>query len=817
MIHLTTLGSVRIGTTDGPLSSATGQQAKRLALLSYLAIARPRGAHRRDTILGLLWPELDHERSRSALRQALHGLRKTLGAEAVISRGTELIELDPGVVSCDLHSLEVASGAGDASVVLDLYRGEMLAGLFIADAPAFEHWVDSERARVNALVLEASWQVAEGGGSKATVANVLRGVRAAMALSRSDEAALRRGMRLLSNAGATIEALALHDRFIAEMRREYDVEPSAETTMLADELRRSRREVPIVAKLLTNPPRAAIATVIMPEQPPPATARPNHRRYRIAAAVGVAIVLVGVAAELAPSAESELDPRQVSVMQFTADGPALDSIAHRLTVETRATLSSLDGMMVLADNRSSVARAGTIVRGRLTRDDDAVELRAELVDARTGKIKRTVISHAASQEMVSAIAAKFNDRIAAALSASLYPGWGSSLSQPPSYRGYQLFVDGMRRIRAEDHDGAVAAFRQAFSEDSTFTIAAIVGGIQLYHAGRFVAADSIVRSILPRRAQLPPADERLLEWLARSLRGDRIGARAAMQSVVALAPGSDLASLQLAIDNVETARPSEALAALDNISSDAEFGEGWLGYWTTRAEALHLMGEHERELVTVRSARMSHPELGALAGYELRALAALGRVDEVMRTAESSAYRTADPIVTLRVVAMELAAHGYRSESITLLQRLRAEQVSLPTSSRVSISAIASKARTLYLLDARDPAKSLYDSLLREIPDCSTCIGALGVLAARSGDRTAAEGYERRLAGSSKPFQFGRRLQLRARIAASLGDTARATTLLTAAYADGLEFDILTHADRDLSAIRPDSLYRVFAGAHKSR
>jgi hypothetical protein len=33
--------------------------SKGAALLTYLAIATPRGFHRRDTLLALLWPELD--------------------------------------------------------------------------------------------------------------------------------------------------------------------------------------------------------------------------------------------------------------------------------------------------------------------------------------------------------------------------------------------------------------------------------------------------------------------------------------------------------------------------------------------------------------------------------------------------------------------------------------------------------------------------------------------------------------------------------------------------------------------------------------
>ena len=60
-----------------------------------------------------------------------------------------------------------------------------------------------------------------------------------------------------------------------------------------------------------------------------------------------------------------------------------------------------------------------------------------------------------------------------------------------------------------------------------------------------------------------------------------------------------MAWLQLAIDNVETARPREALAALDHVKETADLTEGWASVWATHAEALHLLGDHERELAVV--------------------------------------------------------------------------------------------------------------------------------------------------------------------------------------------------------------------------
>src|SRR5690242_6011222 len=78
LIRLRLLGSVGIQTADGRELRSVLSQPKRLALLAFLA-ARPRIFHQRDTLLALLWPELDQERARHALNKAVHFLRQELG------------------------------------------------------------------------------------------------------------------------------------------------------------------------------------------------------------------------------------------------------------------------------------------------------------------------------------------------------------------------------------------------------------------------------------------------------------------------------------------------------------------------------------------------------------------------------------------------------------------------------------------------------------------------------------------------------------------------------------------------------------------
>ena len=102
MIELQTLGGLDLRDAKGHELHVVLRQPKRFALLAYLAVATPRGFHRRDTLLGLFWPELDQEHARNALNQAVHVLRDSLGREVITSRGEEL-GLASRAITCDVN------------------------------------------------------------------------------------------------------------------------------------------------------------------------------------------------------------------------------------------------------------------------------------------------------------------------------------------------------------------------------------------------------------------------------------------------------------------------------------------------------------------------------------------------------------------------------------------------------------------------------------------------------------------------------------------------------------------------------------------
>ncbi len=101
MFRLTVLGQIDLrDDTDAEVRPVLAQP-KRLALPVYLAVSTPWRFHRRDELLAMFWPELSDERARNALRQALHQLRRTMGAAVVVARGADDIGLDAQQITCD--------------------------------------------------------------------------------------------------------------------------------------------------------------------------------------------------------------------------------------------------------------------------------------------------------------------------------------------------------------------------------------------------------------------------------------------------------------------------------------------------------------------------------------------------------------------------------------------------------------------------------------------------------------------------------------------------------------------------------------------
>jgi serine/threonine-protein kinase len=249
-------GGLDLSGHDARAAQTAVRQPKRTALLVYLAIARPRGFHRRDRLLSLFWPELDDQHARDALNSALRFLRKSLGADVIVSRGVEEVGVSPEHLWCDVLAFESALEAGDLDAALALYDGDLLDGFHVSDASGFEEWLESERPYLRERAARAARDAAEQHEASQDLTMAIRFARRGVVLSDRDERMLRRLIGLLDRLGDRAGAIEAYEEFASWLAVEYETEPSAETKTL-------------MAQVRARPARAAVGTAPVAVEPAP--------------------------------------------------------------------------------------------------------------------------------------------------------------------------------------------------------------------------------------------------------------------------------------------------------------------------------------------------------------------------------------------------------------------------------------------------------------------------------------------------------------------------------------------------------------------
>ncbi|HUF90460.1 MAG TPA: tetratricopeptide repeat protein [Gemmatimonadota bacterium] len=189
-------------------------QPKRFSLLAYLALA-PRRLYRRDTLLALLWPDLDEGHARHALRQALYYLRTRLEDDPFVVRGDD-IGVDPERLWCDVTELDQAWRRDDMETVVELYRGELLEGFHVADADhEFDFWLERERYRLRERAFDAGRRLVERARSGGDLEAAIRWATAWRAIQPADQVSLLELIGLLDQAGRRAAALEAYENFVS--------------------------------------------------------------------------------------------------------------------------------------------------------------------------------------------------------------------------------------------------------------------------------------------------------------------------------------------------------------------------------------------------------------------------------------------------------------------------------------------------------------------------------------------------------------------------------------------------------------------------
>jgi tetratricopeptide (TPR) repeat protein/TolB-like protein len=743
-----------------------------------------------------------------------------------VSLGNEEVGLDFGAVRCDVVDFDRSIESGHLSEALDLYRGHLLEGFFISDAPEFEHWLETERARLQEAASGAARTLVEQCEAGGDLTGAAQWARRAVRLAPLDESLLRRLIALLDRLGDRAGAVIAYEDFAKRLAQEYEAQPATETKALMDAVH-ARQEAAGPPELLSRTSTAP------PPQTPGAGAGAQHkRRFFWLALSATAAVLAFVAVAVGfPRGRHGLDPKRVVVATFdNRTGDSMLGLLGDMAADwiTRGLLQTT--LVEVADARIAVGDpgagapiatrspaqllvrrgaadiralaeetgAGLVVWGSFYRQDDTIRFEAQVTDARQARLLSAVDPVSGPARAPGEVIDRLRQRVTASLGTLLDPRlntWANTASQPPTFEAYREFVEGTDAYNRVDMREALRHLSRAASFDSTYIMPMAIAANAHVWLNECEQVDSIGRRVSASHVALAPVERSLLDEAVGKCQGDLNAVYQAAHRLAEAVPSSDFAAGQVGRYAAQLNRPREAVAVLERLDPARGALRGWPPYYLWLTQSLHELGEHHRELLAAQRARRQYPDNLAIVRLELLTLAGLGRLQEVNQRLDEMGALPPHPVRTpgsvMGETALELRAHGYPDAARRVLDRALKWFRTRPPDQQASASYRFQLAQTLLVAGQQEAAGELAQELARGHPDNLSYLGLLGVLAAQRRDRHAAQRIDSLLGTVRRPYLRGLPSYWRAAIAAQLGEREKAVTLLLEASAEGAAVEFL--------------------------
>ena len=257
-LSLSFLGGFSVTLGARPVTAFGSEKVR--VLLAFLAIesARP---HRRAELTAMFWPELSEKKAAHNLSQSLLRLRQAL-REKDYPQNTSFLIATPQEVQfrywgdCQLdvarfwellHLVNQHVHAADSpcevcaqwlAQAAELYRGNLLAGLFVADSVAFEEWRVVQQEKLHGQALEGVTRLADYHERRGEFDRVQEYARRLISLEPWHEAAHLQLMRALMQSGQHNAALRQYEVYQRTLGEALNIKPSAEFTQLYEQIRR---------------------------------------------------------------------------------------------------------------------------------------------------------------------------------------------------------------------------------------------------------------------------------------------------------------------------------------------------------------------------------------------------------------------------------------------------------------------------------------------------------------------------------------------------------------------------------------------------
>lgn len=458
--------------------------------------------------------------------------------------------------------------------------------------------------------------------------------------------------------------------------------------------------------------------------------------------------------------------------------------------------------------------AGTLISGVYYLADEELQFHASITDVKHGKLLHSLEPIKGSLDKKMEVIENLRQHIMGALALdSVLIGEAWKSAHTPTFEAYQEYMSGIEYFGL-DYARALRHFERAAELDPDF-MSPRLRMIGIYsNTGAYEKAESVARFLDIHREKLTPLERALLDWWKASLQGKLEECFRILRQAEKLAPKDTVTRYLVGLYALHTNRPQITVDTL----TKSKLPETWYKYipgswWhSVLASAHHMLGNYKEELKTIRYARQYYPDMLSLRSNEVRALAAMGKIEEIQRIIDESIpvrsqFGTAGEVML--AAARELSAHDYLDSYKEIVNRA-IEWYQNRVEEEASENQRYGLARVLYLAERWEESLALFEKLAEENPVRIDYKGYLGKLAARRGDREGAEKISEELKNMDRPYLRGRHTYWRACIVSILGERQQAVSLLREAYAQGQHYSPDLYNDMDLEPLRDYPPFKEF-------